>query len=70
MTTDTSSITLTITASTGAGVLTCNVNPLATASGDATFAGCKISLAGTYTITATDSVVGVTGVASNDVIIA
>jgi trimeric autotransporter adhesin len=70
VTTDTSSVTLAITASTGAGVLTCTTNPLTAIAGDAPFAGCAISLAGTYTLTASDSVGGVTSIASNPVTIA
>ena len=56
VTTSSATVTLTITTGTGnpAGVLTCTANPKATASGLATFAGCKIDLAGTaYSLTAT-----------------
>jgi hypothetical protein len=65
VTTDTSSVLLTATG--GAGVLTCTANPVAASAGVATFAGCKLSLAGTYTLTATDG--SLTPVASNDVVI-
>ncbi|HEY2297252.1 MAG TPA: hypothetical protein VGH43_05960 [Jatrophihabitans sp.] len=53
VTTDTSSVTLGLTTANGA-TLSCNVNPKAASSGVATFAGCKIDKAGTYTLTATD----------------
>ncbi|MCU1426098.1 MAG: hypothetical protein JWL83_98 [Actinomycetia bacterium] len=60
-TTDGSDVTLSITG--GAGVLSCtsagNLTGTA-ANGVVTFAGCKISLAGSYTVTATDSIGGVT----------
>jgi hypothetical protein len=48
-------VTLSVTAGSGnpAGVLSCTANPTTTAAGVATFAGCKISLAGTgYKLTA------------------
>jgi hypothetical protein len=48
--TNTSSVTLTPSGST----LTCTANPKAAVAGVATFAGCKIKTAGTYTLTATD----------------
>ena len=54
VTTDTSSVTLSITGSPAGASLTCTANPKAAASGVATFAGCKIDKAGTYTLTATD----------------
>ena len=50
---NTSSVTLAITAP-GAETFTCSVNPRSASSGVATFAGCQISLIGTYTLTATD----------------
>lgn len=56
ITTSSASVTLSITSGTGTSgaVLTCTANPKAAASGVATFAGCKINLAGTgYTLTAT-----------------
>ena len=56
ITTSSASVTLTITSGTGTSgaVLTCTANPKAAASGVATFAGCKINLAGSgYTLTAT-----------------
>jgi signal peptidase I len=46
-------VTLTITAPTGGAVLTCSSNPRNTASGVATFSGCRIDRPGTYTLTAT-----------------
>jgi len=59
VTTDSSSVTLAITAGTptagGPGTLTCTANPKAAVSGVATFAGCKINTAGTgYKLHATD----------------
>jgi hypothetical protein len=59
VTTDTSSVTLAITAGTpatgGPGALACTTDPLAASAGVATFAGCEINTAGTnYTLTATD----------------
>ena len=66
VTTSTASVTLTITPGTGTAgaVLTCTANPKAAASGVATFAGCKINLAGTgYTLTATSP--GLTNATSN-----
>jgi hypothetical protein len=47
----TAPVTLSITTSAGAN-LTCPTNPLAAVAGVATFAGCKIDKAGTYTLTA------------------
>jgi trimeric autotransporter adhesin len=55
VTTASANVTLTITPGTGTvgAVLTCTANPKATSSGVATFAGCKINLAGSgYTLTA------------------
>lgn len=49
---DTSSVALAVTGGTGA--LTCTANPKAASSGVATFSGCAIDKAGTYTLTATD----------------
>ena len=56
VTTNTSSVTLAIgTNPTSGSTLTCTTNPVAASAGVATFAGCKISLAGTgYTLKATD----------------
>jgi hypothetical protein len=48
------SVTLTITAAGGA-TLTCSANPVNASSGVATFAGCNIDKAGTYTLTAASS---------------
>jgi trimeric autotransporter adhesin len=56
VTTASANVTLAITPGTGTvgAVLTCTANPKATSSGVATFAGCKINLAGGgYTLTAT-----------------
>jgi hypothetical protein len=49
-TTNTSSVTLTPSEPT----LSCTTNPMPAVAGIATFAGCKMSTAGTYTLTATD----------------
>ncbi|MEO5851133.1 MAG: hypothetical protein ABIQ15_01350 [Nocardioides sp.] len=54
VTTNTSSVTLALTTAGGA-TLSCTANPIAAAAGVATFAGCKVDKAGTYTLTATDS---------------
>jgi hypothetical protein len=51
VTTSTAAITLAISMSTGS-TLTCTTNPLAASAGVATFAGCRIDKAGTYTLTA------------------
>ena len=53
VTTDTSSVTLTLTTPAGA-TLSCTTNPKAAVAGIATFVGCQIDKAGTYTLTATD----------------
>ncbi len=50
--TPTSSVTLALTTPGGAA-LTCTTNPVTTSAGSATFAGCKVDKAGTYTLTAT-----------------
>jgi hypothetical protein len=66
VTSSSASVTLAITPGTGnpSGVLTCTTNPLAAVSGVATFAGCKIDLAGSgYSLTATAA--GLTTVVSN-----
>ena len=47
------SVTLAITPPTGGAVLTCTANPRSTSSGLATFSGCRVNTAGTYTLTAT-----------------
>jgi hypothetical protein len=52
-TTNTSSVTLTLTTPAGAS-LTCTANPTTATSGIASFTGCAIDTAGTYTLTATD----------------
>ena len=53
VTTDTSSVTLTLTTPDGA-TLNCATNPTVAVSGIASFTGCSIDKAGTYTLTATD----------------
>ena len=53
VTSDLSNVSLLITG-TGGGVLTCTANPKAAVGGVAGFGGCQISLAGTYTVTASD----------------
>ena len=53
VTTNTSAVTLALTVP-GSATLTCTTNPQAAVAGVATFAGCKIDLASTYTLTATD----------------
>ncbi len=52
VTTATTTVTLAITTPAGA-TLTCTINPKPATSGVATFTGCKIDKAGTYTLTAT-----------------
>ncbi|MGA9761553.1 MAG: hypothetical protein WBQ14_03940 [Gaiellaceae bacterium] len=52
VTTDSSNVTIAVTG--GTASVTCTANPKAAASGVATFAGCAITKAGTYTLTATD----------------
>jgi hypothetical protein len=64
---DSSSVTLTIGTNPSGGTLTCTTNPLATSSGAAAFAGCKINDVGTgYTLTATDSTDGITTAVSSN----
>jgi hypothetical protein len=64
VTSSSASITLAIGTNPGGGVLSCTTNPKAAVSGVATFAGCKITLAGTgYTLTATAT--GLTSATSN-----
>jgi len=71
LTTDSAStITLTLTAvSGGPGTLACTLNPKAVTAGVVTFAGCNITTAGTYTITATSSLGGVTTVTTVSIVI-
>jgi hypothetical protein len=66
VTTSTASITLTITTPAGA-TLTCTANPKNASAGVDAFAGCKIDMAGTYTLTATAS--GLTAATSNSLTI-
>ena len=54
VTADASGVTLTITTPAGALLNCTNATPLPAASGVATFTGCKIDLAGTYTLHAAD----------------
>jgi hypothetical protein len=68
VTSSTASITLSITSGGGA-ILTCTANPKAAVSGVATFAGCRINTAGTYTLTASASG-GLTSAVSNGFTIA
>ncbi len=66
ITTSTAPVTLAITPGSGTpgALLTCTANPKAAAAGIATFAGCKINLAGSgYTLTATSP--GLTSLISN-----
>ena len=55
VTSDASGVTLTITTPAGALLNCTNASPLPAASGVATFTGCKIDLAGTYTLHAADA---------------
>jgi hypothetical protein len=54
VTTDSSSVTLALTPPAGGASLVCATNPLPAVFGVATFAGCSIDKAGSYTLTATD----------------
>ncbi|MBZ5723524.1 MAG: tandem-95 repeat protein [Acidobacteriia bacterium] len=55
VTSDTSSVTLTISANPGGGTLTCTANPQQVSTGVAAFAGCKINKVGVgYTLQAAD----------------
>ena len=53
VTTDTSPVTLALTVPGGA-TLSCTSNPVAAVTGVASFAGCRVNVAGSYTLTATD----------------
>ncbi len=55
-TTSTALVTLTLTAPAGA-TLSCTANPRAGVAGVAAFAGCKVNMAGTYTLTATSGTI-------------
>ncbi len=68
VTTSTAGVTLTIASGTSGAVLTCTSNPSAAVAGVATFAGCKIDLAGTYTLTATAT--GLTSTVSSSLSVA
>jgi hypothetical protein len=65
----TTAITLTLSAaiSGGPGVLACTTNPMTAASGIVTFAGCKITGAGTYTITASGT--NLTSVTTGNIVV-
>ena len=63
VTTSTSPVTLAISGSPAGATLTCTQNPLTAVSGQATFSGCQIDKAGTYTLTATSA--GLTAAASD-----
>ena len=52
VTSDTSSVTLAVSG--GGATIACTANPLAASAGVAAFAGCKVTTAGTWTLTATD----------------
>ena len=63
----TSSTSITLSITSGGATLTCTQNPASASSGVATFAGCRISTAGTFTLTASAS--GLTAAVSNSLII-
>ena len=48
-----SGASVTLAINTGTGTLTCTTNPVAASSGVATFSGCSLTLAGSYTLKAT-----------------
>ncbi|HEY5173035.1 MAG TPA: hypothetical protein VIK54_15025, partial [Acidimicrobiia bacterium] len=54
VTTDTTSVTLTITTPVGANLNCTGANPLPTVNGVAAFTGCSINLANTYSLHAAD----------------
>src|SRR5450631_12542 len=64
----TSSTSITLSITSGGATLTCTQNPTNASSGVATFAGCRISTAGTFTLTASASE-GLTAALSNSLII-
>ena len=64
----TSSTSITLSITSGGATLTCAQNPTSASSGVATFAGCRISTAGTFTLTASASG-GLTAALSNTLII-
>jgi trimeric autotransporter adhesin len=71
VTSDNSSVDLTITPNSGApgAALTCSSNPAAASSGVATFSGCSINTAASgYTLTATDATDGLTVTSSGFVV--
>ena len=70
VTTDSSSVTLSIASGPASGSLICTANPQAASAGLATFAGCKITgtaAAGTYTLNAADG--GLTAATSSSFVI-
>ncbi|TFC13062.1 hypothetical protein E3O19_12760 [Cryobacterium algoritolerans] len=68
VTTSSRAVTLAITGSPAGANLTCAQNPLTAVSGIATFTGCQVDKAGTYTLTATAT--GLTAATSSNVTIA
>ncbi len=60
-------VTLTITPPTGGAALTCSSNPRGSEDGSVSFSGCRITLPGTYTLTASSSSL-VAGVSSSFVV--
>jgi hypothetical protein len=66
VTTDTTAITLTLTVP-GSAVLVCTTDPVAAGAGVATFSGCSVALANTYTLDA--SRIGLTSATSNPFVI-
>ncbi len=52
VTASTAAVTLALNVTSGTGTLSCTTNPVLAALGVASFGGCKISAAGTYTLTA------------------
>lgn len=64
VTSSNASVPLTVTPP-GGPTLTCNANPINAVAGVATFAGCRLDAAGTYTLTASAS--GLTSVVSTSI---
>ncbi len=69
VTTDTSSVTLTLNPLNGALMTCTNASPLPTVTGRATFTGCQIDTSGTYTLHAVDSIGALAAVDSGSVVI-
>jgi hypothetical protein len=61
------SASITLAINTGTGVLTCTTNPVVASSGVATFAGCSLTLAGSYTLKATAT--GLTAAISTTIVV-